>query len=1021
MTTDAKHAQTKTAAADPAADPVLCSPFEMPDRHWPLDRAGIAKQESGPVPGRRLSQWLNPLPDPKGAAVQGELPEQAAMPTADIKLNVLVNDIRVKVAAWRAAGWQGVTAKTLQLLEHWSSDRRRDFRPFFAQMEAIETLIWLREVARRDTSERSRLEQESRSRNEDLVRYCVKMATGTGKTVVMAMLIAWQAINASATTRSRNLMHGQRFLILTPGLTIRRRLKVLRPSEPDNIYDEMELVPSHLRRLLSGASVEIANFQSFQRKDLTAASFSRSGTDLKSARMARAGQPPETETWEQAVQRKLKGLLRRRGRYGDLVVVNDEAHHCYLPRDDGHRKKSEDRKSDEQAAMWFTVIRALRDLGHLGKLDKAGGQASPVYDFSATPFWIDTAARQIPEPFGWICSDFGLVDAIESGLVKVPRAPVEDDSGRTSEPARPPVWRKLYENTKPAHKLEKPSGAKSAELPEPLRGALDAQVRSYANTAGTWAEAKRTVPPVLIVVADTTSNADAIFEHIAGWSYVDDDGITKFQSGAWPELSNIANGELLDTPKTLVVHSKIGEEAEGTTTAGLAYMRNLSAKLSGDGSAKSKGDVLDHLRLVLNTVGKAGQPGGQIRCVVSVGMLSEGWDARNVTHIVGYRAFSTQLLCEQVTGRALRRADYENRREDGRYWPEHADIVGISFEFMPSVDIKTTNGDRPEKAPTEVRSVVGRDGYRIRWPNVRAYRWSHPAARLDLDPGKVKPWKQRHTDKILSGTIIEALPPSEQALLCPADERIGTFDFRLAGRVVKEIKAGGNSTAHPLGFFPQAVKAVRSWRGHPNVEEPDLTRGVQLEDMESAARSVLDACKADGRPGDGRHGWRAALNERRPVSDTSDIAFETTLDLCPKARRSELSHAACHSRLEVRTAKLLDDHPEVEAWARNFRLGWTVPYYFQGIWRVYEPDFIARLSNGVNLIVECKGVEDDKARAAAEFVEESWIPCVAGTSSLPADLRIWRYEMIREADHLPGRIDDVLTAGPGAPAVAGRV
>ena len=364
---------------------------------------------------------------------------------------------------------------------------------------------------------------------------------------------------------------------------------------------------------------------------------------------------------------------------------------------------------------------------------------------------------------------------------------------------------------------------------------------------------------------------------------------------------------------------------------------------------------------------------------------------------------------------------YENRREDGRYWPEHADIVGIPFEFMPSVDITDTNGNRPEKPPTEVCSVVGRDGYRIRWPNVQAYRWSHPAARLDLNPAKVKPWKQRHTDKIVSGTIIEALPPSEQALLCPADERIGTFDFRLAARVVREIKAGGNSTAHPLGFFPQAVKAVRSWRGHPNVERPDLTRGVQFEDMESAARSVLDACKVDGHPGDGRHGWHAALDERQAVSDTSDIAFETTLDLCPTARRSELSHAACHSRLEVRTTKVLDDHPEVEAWVRNFRLGWIVPYYFQGIWRVYEPDFIARLSNGVNLIVECKGIEDDKARAAAQFVEESWIPCVAGTSSLPADLRNWRYEMIREADHLQGRIHDILAAGLAVPAAAGCV
>ena len=142
-----------------------------------------------------------------------------------------------------------------------------------------------------------------------------------------------------------------------------------------------------------------------------------------------------------------------------------------------------------------------------------------------------------------------------------------------------------------------------------------------------------------------------------------------------------------------------------------------------------------------------------------------------------------------------------------------------------------------------------------------------------------------------------------------------------------------------------------------------------------------------------------------PLADTSAVEFATTLRDITEAKRSELSHAACHSKLELRTAQRLDAHPAVEAWARNFGLGWTLPYHFDGAWRSYEPDFIVRLSNGLNLVIECKGIVDDKAQAAERWVREHWIPAVADTAALPPDLRRWAYEVITDDAHLPARLN----------------
>ena len=1009
---------------NPAIDPVLCHPFEEPSRHWELDARGTAKSGRDPKPGRRLSMMINPIPD-------DQKKPQIELDVADHRPNGNINNIREKVRAWRQGGYAGATATSVRLLEHWAEDHGRAQRPFFAQREAMETLVWLREIATRSTPERAELEREARYANDQIVRHAVKMATGTGKTVVMAMLIAWQTLNAARTTRRRNLQHGQRFVVLTPGLTIQRRLAVLKPSDPHNIYDEMYLVPKDLRPLLNRARVMICNYQSFQRQNLLTHNYSRAGSAAQGkavkAMMGGSADTDQIEDYDRTVRRVLKpilpGRLNRKTDYGDLVVINDEAHHCYLPggRDAAAKRKlaggelkgegtagessgrsrtltAEEKQSNACASVWFNVIRALRDIGALGRVTVGHGQESIVYDFTATPFWIDTAQRSRPEQFGWVASDFGLMDAIESGLTKLPRAPVSDDSPETET-----IWRRLFENTKPEHKLVKPSASEGAALPQVFRGALDAQVAHWEETLREWGEHRR-IPPVLIVVADTTANADAIFEYIAGWPTVTDNGEVRWTPGIYPELSNVDHdGKLHPHPRTMVIHSKIGDD--DLTAGARAHFKHLGSRIVGWKNPKQQ-ELADAVKEILNTVGKEGQPGEQVRCVISVQMLSEGWDARNVTHIVGYRAFSTQLLCEQVTGRALRRSNYEHRREDGRYPPEHADIVGIPFEFMPSVAGKV----KPAKmlATTHVSTVAGRECHRITWPMVEKYRRSVPPTLMEFDSGKVAPWKPS-ASSLPTSAEMKALPPTEQSKLIVPDQRQKTMEFILASRVVTKLKEDGNASDHPLGFFPAALRATRAWLAHDAVSGPDSRHGLSSDGLESAAERILDACAQPISSGGGGVGRNAVLGTQ-PLDDTSNVDFETTLQLLHSTSRSEISHAACHSELELSTARVLDAHDDVESWVRNFRLGWVIPYMLNGIWRSYEPDFICRLRGGINLIIECKGSLDAKAIAAARHVIEHWIPCVAGTTDLPDGLRQWTYTMIFDSAETHGRITEIAAA-----------
>ncbi len=807
---------------DPAADPVLCDPYREPDRHWALDRTGRALPHRAPLAGRRPSLRARAVPsDKKLAGSQQEwdlgLPEQ----------NQTVEDIRERVKAWRSEGFPGVTGITRKLLFHWQEEDQCRMPPFFAQREAIETLIWLREVATRRNPQRRAIEEASRKHNDEIVRYACKMATGSGKTAVMAMLIAWQTLNAVRTTRTRNLRHAQRFVVIAPGLTVRERLEALRPSHPQNIYDEMGLVPMALRSRLNQARVKVINFQAFVRRD-------NLGATGAARKLLRVDAERNREDYVRAAERVLRELTRGAA-YGDLVVINDEAHHCWLPEVKTAAKKDE----QETASVWFNAIRALRDAGHLGRKAAGGGQESVVYDFSATPMWIGTSARARPRLFEWVVSDFPLMDAIESGLVKVPRVPIDDDSDRDRT-----VWRNLYRNTMP-----KKIDPIEHQMQEPLGSSLIALYRDYQRTFEAWKGTLHT-PPVMIVVANSIQNAEATFDWIAGH----DRGEGPKTPGKLPLFSNVDNqGNWQAQPRTILVHSQIDQRDNLTPKIAKLAKEQVEryARATPDRQEALRLRAMkpgEALRLMMNTVGKKGQPGEQVRCVVSVSMLTEGWDCRTVTHVLGYRAFSTQLLCEQVTGRALRRANYESWREtgDGRRLlePEYAEVVGVPFEFMPTCPV--VNGPITPKEVHTVESVPGRERFRISFPQVEQYMRVPPQERLRLDPEKVKPYTVQ-PDLFPTTTVLTGVTGEEKWIAVDQDTRRATARAGLAARMVRSfVKSDHDSETENQGrtaLFRDLYRATGDWLDHPEVSCPDPQLLLGPEHYQQVSSSILNACQ----------------------------------------------------------------------------------------------------------------------------------------------------------------------------------
>ena len=795
--------------------PILNSPYDCPASHWELDTTGQPTQQI--IGSRRRAEFITPIPKPKKrkrSAAQGEivLDEGKGLSTKkqQYDLTSIINEVRHTVDTWRnlpnPAQWQ-VTPETVRLLQHWRHHSFTDVRPFFCQVEAVETAIWLTEVAPHSAIGKRLLEHlasANRDANPQLMRLALKLATGAGKTTVMAMLIAWQTVNAVRHPSSKNFTRG--FLVCAPGLTIKDRLRVLQPNDPDSYYASRELVPGDMLDDINRAKIVITNFHAFKLRERIA--LSKGGRQLL---QGRTGDEPKTlETEGQMLQRVMPDLMGMK----NILVINDEAHHCYRekPKDvDDEDLKGDERKeaekNNEAARLWISGLEAVnRKLG-----------VTRVIDLSATPFFLSGSGYAEGTLFPWTLSDFSLMDAIECGIVKLPRVPVAENIPGEEMP----MFRDLWENIrKDMPKKGRGQGEEldPLKLPTRLQTALEALYGHYKKTFKLWEEHGIKVPPCFIIVCQNTAISKLVYDFVAGFHRKNHDGTTTLENGRLALFRNFdeTTGNPLPRPNTLLIDSEQLEAGDALddkfrSIAGDEIERFRREIVERSGDSQSGDNITDQelLREVMNTVGKPGQLGGAIRCVVSVSMLTEGWDANTVTHVLGIRAFGTQLLCEQVIGRALRRQSYE-LNEEGLFNVEYADVFGIPFDFTAKPVIA------PPQPPRETIQVKAmrpeRDALEIRFPRVEGYRVELPEERLtadfndesvlELNPDLVGPSVTRN-----SGIIGEGVDMSLDHM---GDMRPSTLVFHLTQRLLY-TKWRDPGEEPRLYLFGQLKRITKQW------------------------------------------------------------------------------------------------------------------------------------------------------------------------------------------------------------------
>ena len=797
--------------------PILNSPYECPQRHWELDADGQPTQRV--VENRRRAEFITPIPKPKKRKKAVQQPEMVfdegkGLSTKEQQYDPtsIINQVRQNVDSWRSlpspTQWQ-VSAETARLLQHWRHHKFGGIRPFFCQVEAVETAIWLIEVAPQSKSGKrvlGHLAGASRDANPELMRLALKLATGAGKTTVMAMIIAWQTINAVRRPASKHFTRG--FLVVAPGLTIKDRLRVLQPNDPDSYYADRELVPHDLLDDVNRAKIVITNYHAFKLRERI--ELSAGGRSLLKGRTG--DELDTTESEGQMLRRVMPDLMGIK----NILVLNDEAHHCYREKppeaDDKELKgddKKEAKKNTEAARLWISGLETVkRKLG-----------LSRVIDLSATPFFLSGSGYAEGTLFPWTMSDFSLMDAIECGIVKLPRVPVAENIPGD----KMPVYRNLWENIRkdmPRTGRGKGGELDPLKLPTRLLTALQALYGHYEQTFRLWEDKGIRVPPCFIIVCQNTAISKLVYDFISGFHRKNEDDTTTLENGRLALFRNFdeTTGNPLPRPNTLLIDSQqleAGDALDDTFRAMAAdeIDRFRREKIERTGDAHSADNITDQelLREVMNTVGKHGQLGGSIRCVVSVSMLTEGWDANTVTHVLGIRAFGTQLLCEQVIGRALRRQSYELNEDGpdkGLFNVEYADVFGIPFDFTAKPVIAPP---QPPRETVQVKAIrPERDALEIRFPRVEGYRVELPEERLTasfnddsilvLDPDLVGPTENRN-----EGIIGEGVTITIEHL---EDTRPSAVVFDLTKRLLYMWRDAGEQ---PGNLFGQLKRITKQW------------------------------------------------------------------------------------------------------------------------------------------------------------------------------------------------------------------
>ncbi|MCL1908182.1 MAG: DEAD/DEAH box helicase family protein [Holophagaceae bacterium] len=1018
------------------SEPILNSPYEEPRRHWELNKEGQPTQRI--IETRRVANFtVAAVPAPQKSKVkpkqegvqqdfgffQDDVTKSISSEDRQHELETIINSLRNEVTAWRNQNYQGgkITPESLRLLRHWRHYQFSGVRPFFCQMEAVETAIWLTEMA--PTNSRGKqfidyLQRHNLASNPGLNRIALKLATGAGKTAVMAMLIAWQTINAVRYPNSSKFTKG--FLVVTPGITIKDRLRVLLPTDPDSYYKSRQLVPQDMMLDMQKAKIVITNYHAFKLRETQ--DIAR-GT--RSLLQGRIGIGPNTlETEGQMIQRALGDLMGQK----NIMVFNDEGHHCYRvkhseKRDiellEGETKGEANREAEENneaARLWISGLEIIQKKQNILR----------VFDLSATPFFLRGSGEPEGTLFPWTMSDFSLMDAIECGIVKVPRVPIADNLPDSTSimPKFRELWKHIGKHMPKkgwqSFDVATLEGNPSLRL---LLDALNALYGHYKKVFDQWEGSGQLVPPCFILVCNNTTTSKLLYDYISG--HMSPDGMAV--KGRYGLFSNYdENGTPYEKGRTILVDSrqlesgdKLPDDFRKIYAAEIDRFKYQSRERGGSlADQLSQGKDIDDatlLREVMNTVGKPNSLGGDIRCVVSVSMLTEGWDANNVTHILGVRAFGTQLLCEQVIGRALRRRSYE-LNDSGLFSPEYADVLGIPFDFTaepvvaparPPIDSIRVHAVRPE-----------RDHWEITFPRVVGYR-------LEMPKEKIRAEFDEDSEMVLSPLLIGSPTETKQAGIAgetaeirveyKTKNRRKSIIMDLALHLLKNKWPSPDGNL-PMHLYGQLMAIVERWmdqclRCDGGYSEFNLTEPTNLNTaIEKIYAAIARAGIADSQGSDPP--IAAILDSYSPIGSTSEVNFQTSKKTrWTPSSKCHLNYCIYHAEWEAEFCRAAERHPAVIAYVKNYCLGFEVPYSFQGEQRTYIPDFIVKLDDGrgdqnfLNLIVEIKGQRDEADKAKSEAIKNYWLP---GVNRLKAYGR-WGFEEIRDIYQINEVLDRVAT------------
>lgn len=1026
-------------------EPILNSPFAEPREYWRI----VEGEEPRRMPGRRAAIYF--YHDPKARQEANSSFGSGGVGIA-IELK-LVNRIRERVKAWRAEGYPGVTRTTMELLQWWRREGRE--KPlFFAQLEAAETIIFLAE-ARSDFRQGIEIPRDEPSDAQKMqgytgfLRYACKMATGTGKTTVMGMIAAWSILNK--VNDRGDARFSDVVLVVCPNVTIRDRLREIDPALGEaSLYRTRDLVPAHLMPTLTQGRVLVLNWHKLELQSTqsggVSARVNKTGVAVRTRETISIGPKTTTargnryltqEDFERQVDAGLLTVLgeerdkagylkkvtvesvryvesdtafvnrvlgREVGNKQNILVINDEAHHAYRIKPEEPDEEEEDLFSEKEEAEEFFKEATVWIEG-LDRINRLRG-INLCIDLSATPYFLGRVGQATNRPFPWVVSDFGLIEAIESGLVKIPQLAVRDTTG-SDIPGYFNIWRWILPQLTPAERGAKKSSPKPeailkyAHHPIAMLGSLWEETRKDWEKAG---QDKR--PPVFILVCKNTQIAKVVYEWLA-----EDRAPVGIPPVSVEGFKN--NGKL----HTIRVDSKVTAETD---------------------TGEAKSDEVSWMRFTLATVGKTSwpldsqkrpiypegfeelaiklnrpldPPGREVRCIVSVGMLTEGWDANTVTHIVGLRPFMSQLLCEQVVGRGLRRVNYDVR-EDGKFSEEVAKVFGVPFEIVPFKANEQAAPPPPVKR-YHVHAIPAKSQYEIRFPRVEGYTqairnrvtvdWGSVPS-LVIDPGRIPPEVE------IKGTLptnigrLSLLGPGrlENISLSQfrAEKRLQELAFELARTLTREYVSQGRCTIPTHVLFPQLAQIVIRYLSEKViVHEPADKKDLFLAPYYGwLVELLLEAIRPDTLQGEAPEIPR--YEAHREPGSTADVDFWTSREV-REVIKSHLNYVVSDTKQwEQSAAYYLDHNPHVEAFVKNSGLGFAIPYLHNGQMHDYVPDFIVRLKadSESHLILETKGYDplEDVKRAAAE----RWVAAVNADGKYAA----WKYAVAKKPTEVNARI-----------------